>query len=100
MLLIFDEAQTGLGKTGKTFCYEHEGVVPDVLALSKHFGGGLPISAVCTSAAIADRAVARGFFATRSHATDPILWLAYTEPPLNRVRPCPGSGCPPPRRAR
>lgn len=76
MLLIFDEAQTGLGKTGKTFCYEHEGVVPDVLALSKHFGGGLPISAVCTSAAIADRAVARGFFATRSHATDPILCAA------------------------
>ncbi|HYB43109.1 MAG TPA: aminotransferase class III-fold pyridoxal phosphate-dependent enzyme [Candidatus Methylomirabilis sp.] len=76
MLLIFDEAQTGLGKTGKTFCYEHEDVVPDILALSKHFGGGLPISAVCTSAAIADRAVDRGFFATRSHATDPILCAA------------------------
>ena len=76
MLLIFDEAQTGLGKTGKTFCYEHEGVVPDILAISKHFGGGLPISAVCTSAAIADRAVRRGYFATRSHATDPILCAA------------------------
>jgi 2,2-dialkylglycine decarboxylase (pyruvate) len=76
MLLIFDEAQTGLGKTGRTFCYEHEGVVPDILALSKHFGGGLPISAVCTSAALADRAVGRGFFATRSHATDPILCAA------------------------
>ena len=76
MLLIFDEAQTGLGKTGKTFCYEHEGVVPDILAISKHFGGGLPISAVCTSAAIADRAVQRGYFATRSHATDPILCAA------------------------
>ncbi len=46
MLLIFDEAQTGLGKSGKLFCYEHEDVVPDVMALSKHFGGGLPISAV------------------------------------------------------
>ena len=76
MLLIFDEAQTGLGKTGKTFCYEHEGVVPDILAISKHFGGGLPISAVCTSAAIADLAVRRGYFATRSHATDPILCAA------------------------
>jgi 2,2-dialkylglycine decarboxylase (pyruvate) len=76
MLLIFDEAQTGLGKTGKVFCYEHEGVVPDILAISKHFGGGLPISAVCTSAAIADRAVQRGYFATRSHATDPILCSA------------------------
>jgi 2,2-dialkylglycine decarboxylase (pyruvate) len=76
MLLIFDEAQTGLGKTGKIFGYQHEGVVPDILALSKHLGGGLPISAVCTSAAIADRAVRRGFFATRSHATDPILCAA------------------------
>ncbi len=76
MLLIFDEAQTGLGKTGKMFCYEHEDVVPDILAVSKHFGGGLPISAVCTSAAIADCAVQRGYFATRSHATDPILCSA------------------------
>jgi 2,2-dialkylglycine decarboxylase (pyruvate) len=76
MLLIFDEAQTGLGKTGRMFAYEHEGVVPDVLALSKHFGGGLPISAVCTSAELADRAVRRGYFATRSHATDPILCAA------------------------
>ncbi len=76
MLLIFDEAQTGLGKSGKLFCYEHEDVVPDVMALSKHFGGGLPISAVCTTAALADQAVRRGYFATRSHATDPILCAA------------------------
>src|SRR5262249_21009217 len=75
-LLIFDEAQTGLGKTGKLFCYEHEGVVPDILTISKHFGGGLPISAVCTSAPIAERAVQRGYFATRSHAADPILCAA------------------------
>ncbi|MBM3581494.1 MAG: aminotransferase class III-fold pyridoxal phosphate-dependent enzyme, partial [Alphaproteobacteria bacterium] len=39
---------------------------------SKHFGGGLPISAVCTTADIAARAVANGYFATRSHATDPL----------------------------
>lgn len=76
MLMIFDEAQTGLGKTGKLFAFQHEDVVPDILALSKHFGGGLPVSAVCTSAEIAERAVARGFFATRSHATDPILCTA------------------------
>jgi 2,2-dialkylglycine decarboxylase (pyruvate) len=47
--------------------------------LSKHFGGGLPISAVVTTAAIAERAVANGFFATRSHATDPILCAAGAE---------------------
>jgi len=76
MLLIFDEAQTGLGKSGKMFCHEHEDVVPDVMALSKHFGGGLPISAVCTTAALAEQAVRRGYFATRSHATDPILCAA------------------------
>src|SRR6266702_4545904 len=69
MLLIFDEAQTGLGKTGQMFGFQHEGVVPDIMALSKHFGGGVPVSAVCTTAEIAQRAVASGFFATRSHAT-------------------------------
>jgi len=76
MLLIFDEAQTGLGKTGRMFGFQHEGVVPDIMALSKHFGGGVPVSAVCTTAEIAQRAVASGFFATRSHATDPLLCAA------------------------
>ena len=61
MLLIFDEAQTGLGKTGHMFGFQHEGVVPDIMALSKHFGGGVPVSAVCTTAEIAKRAVASGF---------------------------------------
>jgi len=80
MLLILDESQTGLGKTGKLFGFQHEpGVMPDIIVLSKHFGGGLPISAVVTSAAIAERAVANGFFATRSHATDPILCAAGAE---------------------
>jgi 2,2-dialkylglycine decarboxylase (pyruvate) len=79
MLMIFDEAQTGLGKTGKLFGFQHEGVVPDIIALSKHFGGGLPISAVCTTAEIAERAVKAGYFATRSHATDPLLCAAGEE---------------------
>jgi len=72
MVLIFDEAQTGLGKTGKMFGFQHDGVVPDIMALSKHFGGGVPVSAVCTTDDIARRAVGNGFFATRSHATDPM----------------------------
>ena len=80
MLMILDESQTGLGKTGKLFGFQHEpGVMPDIIVLSKHFGGGLPISAVVTTAAIAERAVANGFFATRSHATDPILCAAGAE---------------------
>ena len=67
MELIMDEAQTGLGKTGKLFGFQHEpGLKPGIIALSKHFGGGLPISAVCTTADVAKRAVGRGYFATRS----------------------------------
>ncbi|MBM09985.1 MAG: hypothetical protein CMF69_10510 [Magnetovibrio sp.] len=80
MLMIMDEAQTGLGKTGKLFGFQHEtGVTPDIIGLSKHFGGGLPISAVCTTAAIAKKAVKHGYFATRSHATDPLLCAAGEE---------------------
>lgn len=80
MLLILDEAQTGLGKTGKMFGFQHEkGLKPDIIVLSKHFGGGLPISAVCTTAKIAKTAVKNGYFATRSHATDPLLCAAGEE---------------------
>lgn len=80
MLLFLDEAQTGLGKTGKMFGFQHEaGVMPDIIAISKHFGGGLPISAVCTTAEIAAKAVKNGYFATRSHASDPILCAAGEE---------------------
>ncbi len=80
MLLIADESQTGLGKTGRLFGFQHEpGVVPDILVLSKHFGGGLPISAVCTSTHIARAAVKNGYFATRSHAADPLLCAAGEE---------------------
>jgi 2,2-dialkylglycine decarboxylase (pyruvate) len=80
MLMILDESQTGLGKTGKLFGFQHEpGVTPDIMVLSKHFGGGLPISAVVTTTPIAERAVAAGYFATRSHATDPILCAAGAE---------------------
>jgi 2,2-dialkylglycine decarboxylase (pyruvate) len=80
MLLIFDEAQTGLGKTGKLFGFQHEaGVSPDIIAISKHFGGGLPISAVCSTAKVAKDAVKNGYFATRSHATDPLLCAAGEE---------------------
>ncbi|HAT35495.1 MAG TPA: hypothetical protein DCS82_07250 [Rhodospirillaceae bacterium] len=80
MMLIFDEAQTGLGKTGKLFGFQHEkGVKPDIIAISKHFGGGLPISAVCSTAEVAQKAVDNGYFATRSHATDPVLCAAGEE---------------------
>lgn len=50
MLFIADEIQSGLGRTGKTFACEHEGVVPDMYVLGKALGGGVvPVSAVVSS---------------------------------------------------
>jgi len=43
LLLIIDEVQTGVGRTGKMFCYQNYGIVPDLMTLAKALGGGLPI---------------------------------------------------------
>ena len=48
-LLIFDEIQSGMGKTGKMFAFEHYQVVPDILLLGKALGAGMPIGAVVSS---------------------------------------------------
>ncbi|MDI6791539.1 MAG: acetylornithine transaminase [bacterium] len=53
LLLIFDEVQTGIGRTGKFFAYEHYGIVPDVITLAKGLGGGVPIGAMIADSEIA-----------------------------------------------
>lgn len=48
IMLIFDEVQTGMGRTGKLFAYEHYDIQPDVMTLAKGIGGGFPLSAMLT----------------------------------------------------
>jgi 2,2-dialkylglycine decarboxylase (pyruvate) len=72
MLLILDEAQTGLGRTGDRFAFEHEGVVPDILTLSKTLGAGLPLSATITSAEIEQHCYEQGYIFYTTHAADPL----------------------------
>lgn len=56
LLLIFDEVQTGLGRTGRMFAFEHYGVRPDIITLAKALGGGVPIGAI-----VATEEASKGF---------------------------------------
>ncbi|WP_439658871.1 aspartate aminotransferase family protein [Lentzea sp. HUAS TT2] len=73
MLLIMDEAQTGLCRTGNWYAFERDGVVPDILTLSKTLGAGLPLAAVITSAEIEAEAHARGYLFFTTHVSDPLV---------------------------
>ncbi|WP_354697933.1 2,2-dialkylglycine decarboxylase [Paraconexibacter sp. AEG42_29] len=73
MLLIFDEAQTGLCRTGEWYAFEHDGVVPDIITLSKTLGAGLPLAAMITSAEIEAAAYERGFLFFTTHVSDPLV---------------------------
>ncbi|MHB9756524.1 aspartate aminotransferase family protein [Streptomyces sp. BYX5S] len=73
MLLILDEAQTGLCRTGTWYAFERDGVVPDILTLSKTLGAGLPLAAVVTSAEIEQTAYERGFLFFTTHVSDPLV---------------------------
>jgi 4-aminobutyrate aminotransferase/(S)-3-amino-2-methylpropionate transaminase len=64
ILLVIDEVQTGFGRTGRMFACEHYGLEPDLIALAKSLGGGLPISAVTGRAEIMDSAQVGGLGGT------------------------------------
>lgn len=52
ILMMLDEVQTGIGRTGKLFCYQHYGIKPDVMLLAKSLGGGFPIGAIVASSKV------------------------------------------------
>jgi predicted acetylornithine/succinylornithine family transaminase len=63
MLLILDEVQTGMGRTGKFFAHEHFGITPDIMTIAKGLGGGVPIGAMLSTDKVASA------FQPGSHAT-------------------------------
>jgi 2,2-dialkylglycine decarboxylase (pyruvate) len=72
MLLVVDEAQTGVGRTGTMYAFERDGIVPDLLTLSKTLGAGLPVAAVVTSDEIENVCHERGFLFFTTHVSDPL----------------------------
>ncbi|KAH8689496.1 pyridoxal phosphate-dependent transferase [Talaromyces proteolyticus] len=72
MLIIMDEAQTGVGRTGRMFAFEHGNIVPDILALSKTLGCGLPLASVSTTAEIERGCKEAGFLWLTTHLNDPL----------------------------
>jgi 2,2-dialkylglycine decarboxylase (pyruvate) len=72
MLLILDEAQTGLGRTGTMFAHQRDEVVPDIMTLSKTLGAGMALSAVMTGDKVAAAADERHYFFYTTHVNDPL----------------------------
>lgn len=77
VLLIFDEIQTGIGRTGRLFAHEHYGIVPDIMSLAKALANGLPIGAMLAREDVAD-AFGPGAHATTFGGT-PVITAAALE---------------------
>jgi putrescine aminotransferase len=76
-LLIFDEVQTGMGRTGRMFAAEHYGVVPDILATAKALGGGvMPIGAITARPNIWDKYIESPFLHTSTFGGNPLACAA------------------------
>jgi 2,2-dialkylglycine decarboxylase (pyruvate) len=72
MLLVVDEAQTGVGRTGPMFAFQRDDVTPDVLTLSKTLGAGLPLAAVLTTPELEEQAHELGYLFYTTHVSDPL----------------------------
>src|SRR6202167_3799528 len=72
MMLVVDEAQTGLGRTGEMFAFSRDAIVPDFLTLPQPLAAALPPAAVLTSAEIEQRCHERGFLFYTTHVSDPL----------------------------
>jgi 4-aminobutyrate aminotransferase-like enzyme len=73
ILFIVDECQTGIGRTGKWFAFEHFGVVPDIVVTSKGLGGGIPLSGILVTREVARGLEEKHHTQTSSHSGDPLL---------------------------
>ena len=78
-LLIADEAQTGMGRTGRWMGMDHTDVTPDILVLSKGVGAGFPVAAVITTGAIEDRCIEAPLANMSSHSFDPFAGAIAAE---------------------
>ena len=83
MLLILDEAQTGIGRTGTMFACQRDGVTPDILTLSKTLGAGLPLAAV-------DHL--RGRSRSRAHELGYLFYTTHVSDPLPAASRAAGAG--------
>lgn len=72
MLLIFDEAQTALGRLGSKWGYDADGIVPDIVTASKTLGGGIPLGATIATDGVEELCAQSGFGNVTSHSGDPL----------------------------